>query len=375
MVADYRKIWFFLLIFIIIIMPLIIPFPSIASDIDPIDEWVEVKDKESITSAIVFSLDLHSWFESEYLENNEFLQGDIIDYITLTILRRKPDHLKIEPIHIIFTSPNKIRYKLNFYRAKDIYENDVYINGQITKDINKALVHLNESGIWSIEIEYNESIQFPCIYSGQDPSQFELYSKIEFFVGKNINVYTNLEYQQLRVAKAMEDSTRMSIISTIALFVAAVAAVVTIIVYWLIYKEEKKEKMLDKWVECKSKFDDVLLDLLILVTEVKTWLISFNKLDKISDHHYTNYSVFDNKIKILHKKCLQNLLYVSKYPVESGNFIKKTKKIIDKLELIIDIWNKLQIPFTNDDSKNKINEIIADIDEIIDDIDKFLNYE
>jgi len=187
---------FFNLSFLCILPPNISAF-SITS-------WNQHKEHEEV-EGFVFKLDFHSWWNRSYLEWNEFIMGDMIDFCTVTLLRKNPNDLEAKPIKIIINSPSNIQYESYFKKGGG---EDFYYAGKFSQSSDEIIVKLNESGIWSVDIIFNESYNIEWIYTGSE--EFQNNSEFHIFYGSLVNVYTNLEYQQLKASKALEESAKAS---------------------------------------------------------------------------------------------------------------------------------------------------------------------
>ena len=234
-----------LISFTILTIVLVTGFISTNSHAFVIDNWNQIKDHEDV-SGFVFHLSLHSWLEREYLEWNEFVMGDLIDYCSFSIVRKNPEYLEIEPVKIIITSPNIIPYEANFSKSE---EENFFTAGKFTQSVEDAIATLNESGIWSLELIFNDNTSIKWIYtnSKNTPDDFTDSSEFHVFYGSLINVYTNLEYQQLKSAKLLQKSAEESAESTswltrytFASFLAVAAAIGTIILTLYLSGKERR---------------------------------------------------------------------------------------------------------------------------------------
>jgi len=321
--------------FISIIMPYIILFLLVISFVISsvairVDKW-SVIEKEDISPAFVFYLYLHSWEpDTEYLQETEFLLGDVIDYCNINIIKRKPTDLEINPERIKFISPSKKIYEANLTGSGDYFK-----AGKFTRSKEDVLVILNESGIWSIDIMFDNEAPLSLI-STVDFEIFANNSEIHIFYGTNINVYTNLEYQQLRVAKALEESTEAAedsrnwaIASTIALSIAAIIAAATLYHNYRIKRREIK-------AECKLKVGEGLLDIRYLIEE------TINFLDKVESNNYEfkrprdyqEYDSIQNKFIDLRQKLAFGVTYALSFPE-----LKDLSKKIDLIFLCLTSFN------------------------------------
>jgi len=327
------------------------------------DEWNKVKDEETIDSAFVFSLFLHSWFETEYLEDNEFLFGDIIDYCHISVLERKPKDLSITATKIIFTSPSKQLYEKNLSGHTDFFK-----AGKFTYSIEEALVHLNESGLWSVKIIFNENIPFSFLYSND--AIFTNSSEIHIFRGLNINVYSNLEYQQLKAAKALEKSAKAteeskiySIISIVALSVAAGIAALSLIYSW-------KTKLREIRANCKDRVSEDLLNIIFLQEDIFNLLVQLEKKNynySSVSPKYSTYEKIKDRYSNLIKKYEVGLVYVFKFPE-----VKELKSKINDIFLDLKNFNDNYLDKLSQPTENTVKDAWSKLKELDLKIRKFL---
>ena len=287
-----------------------------------VDKWSVIEEREGINTAFVFYLYLHSWFETEHLEDNEFLLGDVIDYCYVRIIKRKPIDLEIKPEIIKFTSPSKKVYEINLTG-----DDDYFTAGKFTRSKEDALVVLNESGLWSINIIFDNKNPLSCV-SNVDYKVFTNNSEIHIYYGSNINIYTNLEYQQLRAAKALDESAKAAegsktwaVYSFIALSGAAFIAALSIIFNYLHKRREIN-------AECKFKVLEHLLNLRDLIRETYTFLdkIKSNDYQYIESVDSNTYENIKERYYDLQKKLSPGIAFALTFPEA-----KKLKEILNKI--------------------------------------------
>lgn len=202
--------------------------------------WDQIKNDDSLPSAYVFYLYLGSDKQKkEFLGDNEFLVGDKINYCNIVMLQKKPGELVVEPKKIEIVSPSGLVYSDTFRR---VYDESSFIAGHLSKYGERAIVNFNESGLWSIRIEFeHEGTPVGFCYWGAYPKDFGYDSKITVFNSDiNANVYTTSEYAQLRAARASETSASWSKISAIAVIAAVVIAVITLGYYLWSFKRQRE---------------------------------------------------------------------------------------------------------------------------------------
>jgi hypothetical protein len=317
-----------------------------------VDEWKKVMDADEVKSAFVFYLGIHTRLDLEYLEEYEYLNGDVIDYCTISILERKPDDLKITPKEIIFTSPSQKKYNMSFNESDE----DLYYAGQYMGSLVESIAYLNESGIWSLDIIFNESRSYPLIFQGISIDNFSDSSGIHIFYNLKMNVFTNLEYQLLRAAKALEDSAKASEdsakaledsifwskVTTGALIAAAGIAFISILVQILLStkksKEEEKERNRHEKTrvrkikaDCKHRMDEPFLEIAILIRDFLKFLQNIEK-NNYQHNEYTlkYYGEFEIKFNELAKKCLIEDIYVHTFK-EAETLHKEIAPITGKI--------------------------------------------
>lgn len=205
--------------------------------------WNQINNDNSISSAYAFFLYLGSNKQKEeFLEDNEFLLGDRIDYCNIEILVKKPDNLDIKPETIAVVAPNGEIYRGNSKIFSQTTDENSFTAGRLSKYGDTAIVNFNESGLWSIRIEFNaEGAPIGFRYYEPDLIKFDDNSKITVFnSGINVNVYTTSEYAQLRAARAAETNARWSTISTYVLIGTAIIAVGTLVYYLWSFKRQRQ---------------------------------------------------------------------------------------------------------------------------------------
>ena len=323
-----------------------------------VDKWSVVEEEKTITSAYVFFLYLHSWFDTEHLEDNEFLFGDVIDFCYVYIIKRKPVDLEIKPDKIIFISPSKKIYEINFTNG-----DNYFTAGKFTQSKEDALVILNESGLWSINILFDNKTPLSLI-SNVDFEVFTNNSEIHIFYGLNINIYTNLEYQELRAAKAMEESTKASeesknwaIYSTIALSIAAIIAAITLCHNYRTKVREVRE-------ECKFKVSEHLLNILFLIKSTKEFLdhLKSNNYQYTVDSEDSNkYQNIKNRYHELREKLAIGAVYASSFP-ESKKLFRRINEIF--LEVTSFNESSLEKLSSSTVTKKYINNAVRDLNRI-----------
>lgn len=329
-----------------------------------VDKWSKVVDEEGINSAFVFYFYLHSWFETEHLEENEFLFGDVIDFCYIYIIERKPIDLEIKPERIKFTSPSKEIYEINL-TGKD----DYFRAGKFTRSKEDALIILNESGIWAINIIFNDETPLSLI-SSVDSEVFTNDSEIHIYYGSNINIYTNLEYQQLKAAKALEESAKAAessktwaIYSFIALSCAAFIAALSIIFNYLHKRREIN-------AECKFKVLEHLLNLRDLIRETYTFIdkIKSNDYQYIVSVDSKTYENIRERYYDLRKKLSPGVAFALTFPEA-----KKLKKILNKMFIQLYIFTETPLENLKSPTKKEaVDEAKKDLKEIEKLITEFL---
>ena len=202
-----------LFIIIVIINTIVTHRTPIANAIEIEMNWAQIK-KYDYNDSAVFQLYIDSSLRLKYLEKNEYLLGDKINYCNLWFLGYYPKKMDVEAFSISFTSPSGRLYPMYFHY--DI-KRDLYYTA-----FSDGIV-LNESGIWYIDITFLNQPRYMWEYSGDILRRIKDSSIIKPYSEKTIIVYTNLEYQQLRAAKASEEASVHSRNSVIALFITAIA--------------------------------------------------------------------------------------------------------------------------------------------------------
>ena len=206
--------------------------------------WNQIINDDSISSAHVFYLYLGSTKQKkEFLEDNEFLLGDRIDYCNIVMLKKKPEDLEVEPTKIEIISPSGLTYPENYPEIfKQTTNENSFTAGKLSKYGERAIAKFNESGLWSIRIEFeHEGTPIGFRYCGTYSKDFDCDSKITVFNSDiNVNVYTTSEYAQLRAARASETSALWSTISTYVLIIATVIAVGTLAYYLWSFKKQRE---------------------------------------------------------------------------------------------------------------------------------------
>ncbi len=202
--------------------------------------WEQINNDDSISSGYVFYLYLgFDKQKREFLDDNEFLIGDKIDYCNIEMLVKKPEDLTIEPEKIEIVSPSGLTYQENFRQTTN---ENYFTAGYLSKYGERAIINFDESGLWSLRIEFeHEGRPIGFRYCGIYSKNFDYNSKITVFNSDiNVNVYTTSEYAQLRSARASEASAFWSTISTFALIAAAVIAVFTLAYYLWSFNKQRE---------------------------------------------------------------------------------------------------------------------------------------
>ena len=201
--------------------------------------WNEITKDNDINSAYAFHLYIGSDKQKELLEEHEFLIGDRVDYCNIVMLQKKPEGLNVEPEKIEIVSPSGVVHSENFRQNSN---ENIFTAGHLSKYGERAIAIFNESGLWSIRIEFeHEGTPIGFLYPELYSYGFNDDSRISVFNSDiNINVYTTSEYAQLWSARASESSAFWSKISTIAIIAAAVIAVGTLAYYLWSFKKQRE---------------------------------------------------------------------------------------------------------------------------------------
>ena len=323
--------------------------------------WNQIQDDESISSSFTFHLYAGAPKQKEgFLENDEFLLGDRLDYCNIVILETKPDKLEVEPKKIEIVTPSGLTYSENFRQTRN--ENS-FTAGHLSKDGERAIANFNESGLWSIRIEFqHEGTPIGFRYCGTYSKDFDYDSKITVFnSGINVNVYTTSEYAQLRAARASETSAFWSYISTIFLIIAAIIAVISILVSLWKHRKEQDEKNLEIRADCKNKVSKTLISIKAILTNITScYCIRQVGSDGIpTDARINMYKDIENKFIQAYNNFLQDLSYISTFS-NTNDLIQELNKIDKKFqkfykEAVLNILSKETV------SDNEMDIMINDI--------------
>jgi len=235
---------------------------SIADENGAIDTWEKLinfnkNHPSAYENACVFYFAFGSEFKLPDLNYNEFILGDALDFIMIHILAENPENYGCKPENITIISPSNDPLKTNF----------TYVgNSYYALNLNTTL---NEPGLWSIKLNFTDDSIDKFIFL-ESTNLDKKNDTISLYTGIKMNVYTNLEYQQMKAAKALEesakvskDATRWSKISTWALIFAAIIAFSSLIGQLYLHYDkinwDKEKEGLNRKIKCKEKVGNSLM--------------------------------------------------------------------------------------------------------------------
>jgi len=320
-----NKLYSIIIIILILITIIAVSIYTTQQDVEESDElifkprskWERIPESWNQTKSdlffvgFLFDLYIQSQLELDYLEENEYLLGDRIVEILVSIVDKIPE-LTVLPDKVIVTPPSGKTQEFDFFLGW-------IVNGGVTT----KSIYLNETGIWRIRIKFSHTYENGFFEGEPDSFLLKNDKEISWFREYfTINVYSNSEYQQLRTAKALEQSAieskksaELSRWSTIALLIASISAVLTIIFYLMKYQIDKKEKIRELRAECKIKISESLLELKGIINEISSWCLLESTIapGSFTTKDAKRYGEISKKLVDFHQKFLQNLSYISTF--------------------------------------------------------------
>jgi len=299
-----------ILIFLVIFCAIcIIQFSKTSNAFEIEENWGDVK-KFNWTNSVVFTIYIDSNLDKEYLNENEFLLGDKINYCNIIFIDYFPGYMDTIPIKINFISPSGRPYSKYFFFMEKIEDKyPKYTTGWDPKT-DDEIVALNESGVWEMEIIFDGNADYYWEYNG-DYQTLKDSSKIKLFYHDFFVTYTNAEYQQLKSAKISAETSNMYRTSLVIAIITVIIALSGIILKY--YFDTRNKKAMYARQNRIEIYQPLYEELIKKVKKLESWYFPFNKGTALDTWEKMDYSMKDRVPTNIIEKIDSYNKYVEEY--------------------------------------------------------------